>query len=399
MFSHRIANITEPAALQLLAQGKRLQAAGSAIINLATGEPDFDTPIHIREACAQALHSKRSTHYGDPRGMVSLREAMCARFASEYAARYAPDEIIVTCGGLEGLSSTLLLLIERGDEVIIPTPFWGVYKDQVAFCEATTVLVPTSAASRCIMTAEALTRAITPRTKAVLLCNPCNPTGSVYRRDELAALARVCHERGIWVISDEVYADLVYAPATFTSFAAVAPEHHDRTIIISSLSKSYAMTGWRIGFVAAPKAVADLLAVWHMQSVIHPPVFAQYGALAALTDDQTTRLQMRETFRQRRDTIAAWAHTVPGLHMLPADGTFYAFLNVEAYLHPHTAMPSSQALVDHLLDTAQILVAPGECFGAPGYLRVSYALADAQLRVGLARFAAALRSLQSPTKS
>lgn len=395
MLSHRFTTITEPAALQLLAQGARVKKAGGDIINLATGEPDFDTPAHITDACVDALRTKRTTHYDDPRGMLSLREAVCARFARDYAVRYAPDEIIVTCGGLEGLSSTLLLLIDRGDEVIIPSPFWGVYKDQVTMCEGTSVLVPTSAASRFVLTADALSRAITPRTKAVLLNNPCNPTGSVYHRDELAALARVCHEGGLWIISDEVYADLVYAPATFTSVAAVAPEHHDRTIIISSVSKSYAMTGWRIGCVAAPVTITDALAIWHMQSVIHPPVFAQYGAIAALTGDLTTRLQMRETFRRRRDVVVAWAQTMPDLPLIPADGTFYAFLNVAAYLHAHTRIATAQSLIEHLLDTAGVLLAPGECFGASGYVRLSYALDERSLRVGLQRLAAALTTLQS----
>lgn len=395
-FAQRTAALAISPTLATAAKAKALAAKGVHVIDLSMGEPDFDTPAHIKAACTEALN-RGMTKYGPAAGLPALRTAIAATLQRDAGVRYAADEILVTCGAKEALFAAMQVLVDPGDEVVVPAPYWVSYPEQVKLCGGTPVFVNTQTRPDLLFTPEALEQACTPRTKLVLLNSPGNPTGVVYPRETLAALGRICAARGLWVISDEMYDRLVYPPATFTSFVAAAPECRERTIIVNGLSKTYAMTGWRLGYAAGPKAAIDKMTAWHSQVVTHPTSFAQHGAVAALTGDQTCVETMRHAFQERRDVTMRGLRAIPGLRTPEPAGAFFAFPDVTHFLGKRVGdrlIATSLELADYLLDQAHVAVVAGEGFGAPGFLRLSYALETPALEEGLRRLREAFAALQ-----
>lgn len=394
-FAHRITRVKPSPTLATAAKAAALKAQGQSVINFSVGEPDFDTPEHIKEACIKALRDG-ATKYGPVPGLLTLREAIGTKLQRDNGLSYSPEEIIVTCGAKEALFAALQVLVNPGDEVIIPAPYWVSYSDQVVMCDGVPRILAIPAARGFKLTPEVLRAACTSKTNVVMLNSPCNPTGIVYSREELVGLAHVCAEKNLWVISDEIYEDLVYRPATFCSFGTAAPELRERTVIINGLSKSFAMTGWRVGWAVGPKALIHQMNTWQGQVTSHATAFAQHGALAAYTGPLEPLRRMQHAFGERRETIISALAKIPHVQLVEPDGAFYAFPDVAAYLgrSAHGAtIKDTTALADFLLEEARIATVAGEGFGAPGFLRFSYALGLDDLTEGLTRFAHGLQSL------
>lgn len=394
-FAERMSHASISPTLATAARAKALAAQGISVIDFSVGEPDFPTPPHIVAACNAAL-TRGETKYGATAGLLELRTAIAARLTKDYGTAYAADEILITVGAKEGLFAAQQVLLNPGDEIIIPAPYWVSYPEQAQICSATPVFVNTTPESGFKLTPAELANAITPRTKMLLLNHPSNPTGAVYTKAELRALAEVLQQHPhVWTLVDEMYEFFVYAPATFTSFIQAAPELRERTIIVNGFSKSYAMTGWRLGYVAAPKAACAQMTTWHSQVVTHPTLFAQHGALAAATGDQSCVTAMRDAFAKRRDCIVELMRTIPGLAVQAPAGAFFLFVDVRNILAKSTArgVATSAALADYLLDQSHIAVVAGEGFGMRGFLRFSYALGLESLREGMERFAKAVMEL------
>ncbi|MBI4238098.1 MAG: pyridoxal phosphate-dependent aminotransferase [Deltaproteobacteria bacterium] len=395
-FAQRTAALAISPTLATAAKAKALAAQGISVIDFSMGEPDFDTPAHIKAACAQAL-TNGMTKYGPAAGLPALRTAIAAALQRDCDLRYQANEILVTCGAKEALFAALQVLVDSGDEVIVPAPYWVSYPEQVKLCGGVPVFVETQTRPDLTLTATQLEQACTSRTKVVMLNSPSNPTGVVYSRAALAAIGRVCAARGLWVISDEMYDRLVYPPATFSSFVTAAPECREQTILVNGLSKTYAMTGWRIGYAAGPAAAIDKMTAWHSQVVTHPTSFAQHGAVAALSGDQACVATMHHAFQQRRDATMRGLRAIPGLQTPEPAGAFFAFPNVTHFLGRtagERTITTSLELADYLLDQAHVAVVAGEGFGAPGFIRLSYALEMPALEEGLKRLATALAQLQ-----
>lgn len=394
-FADRIMRVKPSPTLATAAKAATLKAQGISVINFSVGEPDFDTPEHIKEACIQALRDG-VTKYGPVPGFLKLREAIGAKLQRDNGLTYSPDEIIVTCGAKSALFAALQVLVNPGDEVIIPAPYWVSYADQVLMCDGVPHIISVPATQGFKLTPDTLRAACTSKSRVLMLNSPCNPSGIVYTHDELAALGTVCAEKHLWVISDEIYEDLVYMPAKFCSFGTAAPHLRDRTIIINGLSKSFAMTGWRLGWAAGPKAFIQQMNTWQGQVTSHATAFAQYGAIAAYTGPQEPLRYMQRAFGERREVIVNTLAKIPNVKLVKPDGAFYAFPDVSAYVGKSAngvKIPDTNALANFLLEESRIAVVAGEGFGAPGFLRFSYALGMNELHEGLTRFAQGLRTL------
>lgn len=396
-FADRISRIKPSPTLAAAARARALATQGVSVINFGQGEPDFDTPEPIKTACATALHNGK-TKYGPVPGIPELRAAISAKLKRENGLDYPAAQIIVTVGSKSAIFGCLQVCIGPGDAVIIPAPYWVSYADQVALCDGTPIIVPTPESNGFKLTPEMLERVITPQCKLLIINSPCNPTGTVYTRTELAALGAVCARHQMWVLSDEIYEHLTYPPAQFASFAAAAPQHRGRTILVNGVSKAYAMTGWRIGFAAGPTEIMQALDTWQSQVTTHATTFAQWGAVAAYTNAGDAVATMRTAFAERRAQILQALRVIPGIRCAEPDGAFYAFPNVQAYLTKRwqgRAITTTVDLADYCLDQAHIAVVPGEAFGAPGYFRFSYALGTAEIQEGMQRFATALHQLET----
>jgi aspartate aminotransferase len=364
-------------------RARALRAEGINVITLAAGEPDFDTPAHITEAAIAALRDGQ-TKYTPSAGIPALREAVAAKFKRDNGLDYTPAQIVVSCGAKHALYNVMQIILEPGDEVIIPSPYWVSYPEFVVLADGVPVFVPTSAAASFRMTPEQLANAITPRTRAVVINSPSNPTGMGYDAAALRALAEVLapHPR-IAIVSDEIYEPLVYNNFVHTSFAAAAPALYDRTFTINGLSKSYSMTGWRLGYVACPdKPSADALQRLQDQSTTGVTSFIQPGAVAALTGPQDCVAAMRAAFDERRAFLVQALNNIAGMHCLNPDGAFYLFPNVAAF-----GLPSDQ-LALRLLDEAHVAVVPGGSFGADDHIRISFAASLAHLHEAVTRLTA-----------
>jgi aspartate aminotransferase len=365
-----------------------LKAEGIAVLDFSLGEPDFPTPEHICAAAVQAMKAGH-THYTPAAGTLELRTAVARWYQKTYGIRYAPEQVIVSNGAKHSLSTALAATVGPFDEVIIPTPYWVSYSDMVDMTGARPVLVPTTAESGFKMSPDQLRRAITPRSRLVMLNSPSNPTGSVYTREELEALADVILEKkNLGVISDEIYERLVYGTARATCFATLRPGLAERTITISGASKSYAMTGWRMGWALGPADVIKGMGNIQSQQTGNPGSISQYAALAALEGDQTCVERMRQEFEARRDFVYARLAKIPGLRSAVPGGAFYAFIDVTGcFGRTHAGKPvqDSNAFCIAALEAAHVNLVPGSAFGAEGYVRMSYAASREQLEGGLDR--------------
>ena len=393
--SQRIQSLSPSATLAMSQKSSELKAQGVDVINLSVGEPDFNTPEHIKDAAKKAIDDN-FTFYTPMAGYMSLRKAIAAKMKNENGLEFAPEQIVVSGGAKQSLCNVILSTINPGDEVIIPTPAWVSYVEMVKLAEGITVEVPAGVEQDFKITPAQLEAAITPRTRMMLLCSPSNPTGSVYTRDELRALADVLAKYPeILVLSDEIYEHINFtgAFASISEFEAV----RDRTIIVNGVSKAYAMTGWRIGFVAAPLWVAKAVTKLQGQYTSNPSSIAQKAAEAAYLGSQQCVEDMRQAFERRRNLVVSLLKQVPGLRINHPQGAFYIFPEVSAYFgksHDGRTINDANDLAMFLLEVAHVATVSGDAFCAPGYIRLSYATSDDNIREAVRRIADALALLK-----
>ena len=392
--SDRINALASSATLAMSQKSQELKARGIDVINLSVGEPDFHTPTHIKAAAIEAI-ADNFTFYTPVPGYMSLRKAISRKLKEENGVDFAPEQIVVGNGAKQELCNVILATINPGDEVIIPTPAWVSYVEMVKLAEGRSVLVPATIESDFKITPAQLEAAITPATRMVLLCSPSNPTGSVYTREELQGLVNVlARHENILVLSDEIYEHINYT-GSFTSLASF-PEIADRVVLINGVSKAYAMTGWRIGFCAAPLHIAKAVNKLQGQYTSGCSSIAQKAAEAAYDGPQECVEVMRKAFERRRDLIVKLASMIPGLKVNRPDGAFYLFPNVEAYIGTtdgETTINSSADLTMYLLEKAAVATVDGAAFCLDGYIRLSYATSDDNIKEAMKRIAAALAQL------
>jgi aspartate aminotransferase len=392
--AQRITDLAPSATMAVDAKAKALKAAGEPVIGFAAGEPDFPTPAHIVEAAQRAAADPAMHRYTPAAGLAPLREAIAERARAD-GLDVSADMVVVANGGKHALYNVFMSLIGPGDEVLVPAPYWVSYPEQIRLAGGTFVPVATDAASGFRASLEQLEAARTPRTKALVFVSPSNPTGAVYAPEDVAAIGRWAAEHGIWVISDDIYRELVYGEATFASLPAVAPEAAARTVLVDGVAKAYAMTGWRVGWSIAPKEIAAGITKLQTQLCSNVSNVAQAAALAALTGPQEPVAQMRVAFDRRRRLAVEALRAIDGLEVVEPEGAFYVFPSVAGLMGRDIAgrhVTTSMELADLLLDVAKVAVVPGEGFGSTATFRLSYALADDDLLEGIGRIAEALRS-------
>ena len=387
--SDRIVGLAPSATMAVDAKAKALRAAGESVIGFAAGEPDFPTPPHIVEAAQRAAADPAMHRYSPAAGLGELREAIAERSRRD-GLDVTADMVVVTNGGKHALYNVFMALIGPGDEVLMPAPYWVSYPEQIGLAGGTCVTVPADASAGFRVSVEQLEAARTARTKALVFVSPSNPTGAVYPPSEVAAIGRWAAEHGIWVITDEIYRELVYGSAKFSSLPSVAPEAAPRTIIIDGVAKGYAMTGWRVGWSIAPKEISGGIAKLQSQLCSNVNNVAQAAALEALTGPQAAVAEMRTAFDRRRRTAHRLLAAIDGLEVVEPEGAFYVYPDVRGLMGRDIAgrrVTSSLELADVLLDAAKVAVVPGEGFGSEASFRLSYALSDADLEEGITRIA------------
>ena len=391
--SQRIGSISPSATLAVDATAKELKAAGRPVIGFGAGEPNFPTPQHIVEAAREAAQDPASHRYSPAAGQPALRQAIAEQASATTGLQIEPSQVLVTNGGKQAVYQTFATLLDPGDEVLLPAPYWTTYPEAIRLAGGREVPVLTGAEQGYLPTVEQLEAARTENTRALLICSPSNPTGAVLSRGQLEQIGRWALEHGIWVVTDEIYQALTYDGVEFTSVLSAVPELAETTVIVSGVAKTYAMTGWRVGWMVGP---ADVIkAAGNLQSHLTSNVnnIAQRAALAALTGPQEPVAQMREAFDRRRRVIVEKLAAIPGFRIPTPTGAFYAFPDVYGVLGREirgTRVTTSAELATVILQEAEIAAVPGEAFGAPGHLRFSYALADEDLAEGIDRLAALL---------
>jgi len=392
----RMKQIRPSATLSLNAKAAAMRKAGKDVLSFAAGEPDFDTPEHIKAAGIKAIE-ENFTRYTDVGGIPELKEAIAAKFQHDNGLRYSPDQIVVSCGGKHTLYNLAQVLWGEGDQVIIPAPYWVSYPPIVLLAGAEPVMVSTREANQFKMTPEDLERAVTPRTKAVIINSPSNPTGSVYSRQELAGLAEVVLKHDLTVISDDIYEKIIYDGLEFCNMANLGPELQARTIIAHGVAKTYAMTGWRIGYMAGPKEVAAAVTKVQSQSTSNPCSIAQKAAWAALIGGDDFLTEMVRAFDQRRSYLVETLNGLEGGSCFKPGGSFYVFPSFSGYYGRRVGdrvISGSADLAEYLLEEAQTALVPGVEFGEDACLRLSYATAFENIRQGMDRIISSLARLK-----
>lgn len=384
----QIALAIEPSATMAIdTMFKQMKADGLDVIGFGAGEPDFATPDHIK-AAGKAAIDHNDTRYTPSNGTVELRKAICQRLKADCGLEYNFKQISVSNGAKPCVYVALRALVNPGDEVILPSPYWVSYSELIKMCGGVPVIVDTKEADHFKITAQELADAITPKTKAMILNNPSNPTGMMYSRKELEALAQVCVEKDIYVISDEIYYHLVYDGEEFVSFAAISPEAKERTLVVNGVSKSYAMTGWRIGYAAAPEHIAVLMSNYLGHSTAAPCSVAQKAAVEALAGPQELVETMRQAFEERRNYLVERMNAIPGVSCLKPQGAFYVMMNLEQLLgktlHGVT-IRNADDFSAAFLKEGLVATVPGTGFGAPTFVRWSYATSMENIKEGLDR--------------
>jgi aspartate aminotransferase len=386
--SKRIGSIAESATLKVDGKAKALQAAGRPVISYAAGEPDFATPAHIVEAAVAAVRDPKNHRYTPAIGLPEMREAIVEKTRKDSGTEITAAQVVVTNGGKQAVYQAFATLLDPGDEVLLPAPYWTTYPEAIALAGGVTVPVFAGSDQNYMVTVDQLEAARTPRTKVLLFCSPSNPTGSVYSREQVEAIGRWAYENGMWIITDEIYQNLVYDGNRAVSITEAVPEMIDRTIMVNGVAKSYAMTGWRLGWMAGP--LDAMKAAGNLQSHLSSNVsnISQRAAIAALTGPQDEVLAMREAFDRRRKLAVAELNRIPGWLAPTPQGAFYVYSDVTALLGREwrgKQINTSLELCDFILDEAEVALVPGEAFGPSGYVRLSYALGDAQLLEGIQR--------------
>ena len=386
--SHRIGSIAESATLKVDGKAKALQAAGKPVISYAAGEPDFPTPQHIVEAAVLAARDPKNHRYTPAVGLPELREAIAHKTKIDSGTEVTAAQVVVTNGGKQAVYQAFATLLDPGDEVLVPTPFWTTYPEAIHLAGGVPVEIFSGSEQNYLVTVDQLEKARTPRTKVLLFVSPSNPTGSVHSREEVEAIGKWAYENGLWIITDEIYQNLTYDGLKAYSITEVVPELIDRTIMVNGVAKTYAMTGWRLGWMAGPldamKAAANLQS--HLSSNVSN--ISQRAAIAALTGPQDEVLAMRDAFDRRRILAVDELNKISGWVAPKPQGAFYVYSDVTGLLGKEWGgkrIETSLELCDYMLDAAEVALVPGEAFGPSGYVRLSYALGDAQLLEGIQR--------------
>jgi len=388
--SRRAQRVKPSPTLAMTARAAQLRREGKDVISLSVGEPDFDTPAHISEAGIAAIKGG-STRYTNSDGMPELKDAIIAKFQRDNGLAYQRNQVLVSTGAKQTLFNLCMAVVDPGDEVIIPSPYWVSYPDMVLLADGLPVTPDADAASGYKITPRQLAAAITPKTRLVLLNSPSNPTGAAYTRSELAALGEVLlqHPR-VLIGTDDIYEKIYWAGEPFSSLAQVVPGLYSRTITINGCSKGYAMTGWRIGYCGGPAEIIAAMATIQGQSTTNAATMSQHAAIAALNGPQDEVTRMNESFRQRHDFFVAGLNSLPGFSCLPGAGTFYAFVDVRGAMQ-QLGFRDDNAFADFILSDALVAGVPGSGFGAPGHLRLSFAVSQQTLAKALERIAGALK--------
>lgn len=386
--SRRIASITESATLAVDAKAKALKAAGRPVIGFGAGEPDFPTPDYIVEAAVAACREPKNHRYSPAAGLPELKEALAAKTLRDSGYQVEPAQVMVTNGGKQAVYEAFATLLDPGDEVILPTPYWTTYPESIRLAGGVPVEVLADETTGYRVSVEQLEAARTERTKALLFCSPSNPTGAVYSPDEVRAIGQWALEHGVWVIADEIYEHLTYGDATFASMPVQVPELADTCIVVNGVAKTFAMTGWRVGWLIGPKDVVKAAANMQSHATSNVANVSQRAALAAVSGDLSAVATMREAFDRRRRTIVTMLNDIEGIVCPEPEGAFYVYPSVKDVLGSRVAgrqVTTSAELAEVILDEAEVAVVPGEAFGPSGYLRLSYALGDDDLVEGVAR--------------
>ena len=391
--SRRVGSITESATLAVDAKAKALKAAGRPVIGFGAGEPDFPTPDYIVEAAVAACRDPRWHRYTPAAGLPELREAIAAKTLRDSGYEVKASQVLVTNGGKQALYNAFATLLDPGDEAILPSPYWTTYPEAIALAGGTPVIVETTEATGYRASVEQLEAARTDRTKLLVFVSPSNPTGAVYSPGEVAAIGRWAAEHGIWVVTDEIYEHLVYGDATFASMPVLVPEIADRCVVVNGVAKTYAMTGWRVGWMIGPDDVIKAAGNLQSHATSNVANVSQVAALAAVSGDLAAVDEMKVAFDRRRKRIVELLSAIPGVECPTPEGAFYVYPSVKGLLGREIRgqRPESSAdLAGLILDEAEVAVVPGEAFGTPGYLRLSYATSDSDIEEGLARMATLL---------
>ena len=385
--SAKAAAVHESSTLAVSDLANRLKAEGKDVINFGTGEPDFDTPENIKEAAIRAIREGK-TKYTAASGLPALKEAICSRLSADLGVTYTPKQIVVASGAKHSIYIALCCLMDPGDEAIIPAPYWVTYSEAVSMAGGTPVILHTREEDGFLLQPEALEAAITPRTKVLILNNPSNPTGMVYNAAQLEALCRICVKHDLWIMADEIYYSLIYDDLRFTSVAALGEEVKAHTILVNGVSKSYAMTGWRIGYTACDAALAKTMSNYLSHSTSAPSTISQYAAIEALGGPQRSVEEMRKTFDVRRAYMTYRINSLPGIRCLRPQGAFYVMMNMEELIGRELGgqvIKDGSDFAMAFLQAENVALVPCAGFGVPNYLRWTYATSMDNIRRGLDR--------------
>jgi aspartate aminotransferase len=380
-FADRVNRISVSQTMAVMQEAERFKARGADVVDFGPGEPDFPTPEHIKRAAIKALDENRTKYTATP-GIAPLRQAICDWHAAQLGSSYQPAECVVTVGGKHAVFNSICSLVNGGDEVVIPAPYWVSYPDIVKYAGGTPAIVETREQDGFSPRPEDIERAITPRTRVVIINSPSNPTGAVVPQNEFVRILEVCQKHGVWLLSDECYSHFVYGDARPYSIASV-PGSKEHVIIAGSFSKTFAMTGWRMGYALAPAPLVGAITKLQSQSTSNPNSIAQYAALEAMRGPMDSVGVMLAEYARRRELILAGLRAIPGVTCTAPQGAFYVFPNVSAHINPE--MPDDTAIARQLLEREHVAVVPGQAFGAPGHVRISYATSIERIEEGLRR--------------
>lgn len=395
MLSDRVKELETSQTMMISGEAKKLKSDGVDIIDLSMGEPDFNTPNNIKEVGKTAIDENR-TKYTLNQGTNELRNAIAAKLKRENNLDYNLNEIIVSNGAKQSIYNSILATVNPGDEVIVPAPYWVSYPSMIQLAGGKMVVIDTEEKTGFKVTADQLSSAVTSKTKMLILCNPSNPTGSVYQKNDLEALANIVHQNNFYVLADEIYEKLVYDNNKFISFASLSDDIKKKTILINGISKSYAMTGWRIGYTAAPENVSYAINKIQSHTTSNASTISQYAAIEAIAGPQEAIEEMINEFRKRRDFLFNEITSIPGITCHKSEGAFYLFPNISNYLHGKSTKQKINTSFDlsmHLLYKAHIAVVPGSAFGKEGYLRLSYSTSMEYLKEAVYRLKMALEKI------
>ena len=386
--SKRVGAIAPSATLAVTSKAKELKAAGAPVIGFGAGEPDFPTPSYIVEAAIAACADPINHRYSPAGGLPDLKEAIAHKTLRDSGLEVSPDQVVVTNGGKHAVYNCMQVILNAGDEVLLPAPYWTTYPEPIALAGATTTILPTTEQTGFRVTVDQLNASLTDRTKALIFVSPSNPTGAVYPEEEITAIGEWAVENNVWIFTDEIYEHLVYGSNVHHSISRLVPECADQTVILNGVAKTYAMTGWRVGWIIAPEDVAKASSTLQSHQTSNVANISQQAALAAVSGPLSAVDEMRSAFDKRRQVMHSMLNAIGGVSVLEPQGAFYAFPNFSQCLHREIAGKKVETTIDLaqvFLEEIHVAVVPGEAFGAPGYARLSFALGDDDLKEGLGR--------------